>query len=70
MTHRTVVRDPAAFLATTAPRLALSVATVGAPVSDMRAKMGNEVAMKAFRAGTLPFPDGTHRPAGLEADHV
>ena len=37
----------------------ISVATVGAPVSDMRAKLGNDVAMKAFRAGTLPFPDGT-----------
>jgi hypothetical protein len=37
----------------------ISVATVGAPVSDMRAKLGNEVAMNAFRAGTLPFPDGT-----------
>jgi hypothetical protein len=37
----------------------ISVATVGAPVSDMRAKLGNDVAMKAFRAGTRPFPDGT-----------
>ena len=37
----------------------ISVATVGAPVSDMRAKLGNDVAVKAFRAGTLPFPDGT-----------
>ena len=37
----------------------ISVATVGAPVSDMRAKLGNDVAIKAFRAGTLPFPDGT-----------
>jgi len=37
----------------------ISIATVGAPVSDMRAKLGNEVAMKAFRDGTLPFPDGT-----------
>lgn len=37
----------------------ISVATVGAPVSDMRAKLGNEIAMKAYRAGTLPFPDGT-----------
>ena len=36
----------------------ISVATVGAPVSDMRAKLGNEVAMKAFRSGALPFPDG------------
>ena len=37
----------------------ISVATVGAPVSDMRAKLGNDVAMKAYRSGTLPFPDGT-----------
>src|SRR5262245_32629571 len=36
----------------------ISVATVGAPVNDMRAKLGNEVAMKALRSGTLPFPDG------------
>ena len=36
----------------------ISVATVGAPVSDMRAKLGNEVAMTAFRSGALPFPDG------------
>jgi Cytochrome P460 len=25
----------------------------------MRAKLGNDVAMKAYRAGTVPFPDGT-----------
>ncbi len=37
----------------------ISVATVGAPVSDMRAKLGNGVVMKAYRSGTLPFPDGT-----------
>jgi Cytochrome P460 len=37
----------------------VSIASVGAPVSDMRAKLGNEIAMKAYRAGTLPFPDGT-----------
>lgn len=37
----------------------ISVATVGSPVNDMRAKLGNDIAMKAFRAGTLPFPDGT-----------
>src|SRR5262245_34278098 len=37
----------------------ISVASVGAPVNDMRAKLGNDVAMKAYRAGTLPFPDGT-----------
>jgi len=37
----------------------ISMATVGAPVNDMRAKLGNEIAMKAYRAGDLPFPDGT-----------
>jgi Cytochrome P460 len=37
----------------------ISVATVGAPVNDMRAKLGNDIAMNAFRSGTLPFPDGT-----------
>jgi cytochrome P460 len=37
----------------------ISVARVGAPVNDMRAKLGNDVAIKAYRAGTLPFPDGT-----------
>jgi Cytochrome P460 len=37
----------------------ISIASVGAPVSDMRAKLANDVAMKAYRAGTLPFPDGT-----------
>src|SRR5262249_32382625 len=37
----------------------ISVARVGAPVNDMRAKLGNDVAIKAFREGTSPFPDGT-----------
>jgi hypothetical protein len=37
----------------------ISIASVGAPVNDMRAKLGNDVAMRAYRAGTLPFPDGT-----------
>src|SRR5215510_14245499 len=37
----------------------ITVARVGAPVNDMRAKLGNDVAIKAFRSGTLPFPDGT-----------
>jgi cytochrome P460 len=37
----------------------VSIATVGAPVSDMRAKLGNDVAIKPFRADTVPFPDGT-----------
>jgi len=37
----------------------ISIASVGPPVNDMRAKLGNDVAIKAYRAGTLPFPDGT-----------
>jgi hypothetical protein len=37
----------------------ISVARVGAPVNDMRAKLGNDVAIKAFRGGAPPFPDGT-----------
>lgn len=37
----------------------ISVATVGGPVNDMRAKLGNDVAVRAFRDVKLPFPDGT-----------
>src|SRR5262245_49835239 len=37
----------------------ISVARVGGPVNDMRAKLGNDVAISAFRQGKLPFPDGT-----------
>jgi len=29
------------------------------PLSELRAVLGNSVAMKAYREGTLPFPDGT-----------
>jgi hypothetical protein len=36
----------------------ISVAHVGAPLNDLRIKLGNDVAIKAFRDGTLPFPDG------------
>ncbi|HXW92521.1 MAG TPA: cytochrome P460 family protein [Terriglobales bacterium] len=37
----------------------ISVANVGAPVNDIRAKLGNDIAIKAYRDGKLPFPDGT-----------
>ena len=37
----------------------ISIAQVGAPVKDLRVKLGNGVAMKAFRNDTRPFPDGT-----------
>ena len=37
----------------------ISVARVGGPLNDMRAKLGNDVAIRAFREGKIPFPDGT-----------
>jgi hypothetical protein len=37
----------------------ISMARVGPPVNDMRAKLGNEVAIRAYREGKIPFPDGT-----------
>src|SRR5262245_4466956 len=37
----------------------ISVAQVGAPVNDLRVKLGNDIAIKAYREGTRPFPDGT-----------
>jgi hypothetical protein len=37
----------------------ISVARVGAPLNDLRAKLGNDLAIKAYREGKLPFPDGT-----------
>lgn len=36
----------------------ISVANVGTPVNDIRAKLGNDIAIKAYREGKLPFPDG------------
>jgi hypothetical protein len=37
----------------------IGVAHEAADLNDLRAVLGNAVAMKAFRGGTLPFPDGT-----------
>lgn len=36
----------------------ISVAAVGPPLNDVRAKLGNEVAMSDFRKGTIPYRDG------------
>jgi hypothetical protein len=36
----------------------ISIAEVGAPFKDLRVKLGNDIAIKAFRDGTRPFPDG------------
>jgi hypothetical protein len=30
-----------------------------APLNELRVVLGNEIALKAYRDGTLPFPDGT-----------
>jgi hypothetical protein len=35
----------------------ISIAHVGGPVNDLRVKLGNDIAIKAYREGT-PFPDG------------
>jgi len=38
----------------------ISVARLaGGKLKQLRAQLGNDIAMKAFREGTLPFPDGT-----------
>src|SRR5262245_902716 len=37
----------------------ISVAQVGPPVNDIRIKLGNDKAIKAYRDNKLPFPDGT-----------
>jgi len=36
----------------------ISVAREEGDLNDVRAQLGNDVAVKAFRDGTLPFPDG------------
>src|SRR5580700_7320657 len=37
----------------------ISVAHEEGNLSDLRALLGNDVAIKAYREGKLPFPDGT-----------
>jgi hypothetical protein len=37
----------------------ISVAHEAGGNNDLRAVLGNDLAMKAYRKGTLPFPDGT-----------
>jgi hypothetical protein len=37
----------------------ISVAHEKGDLNDLRAILGNDVAIKAYRAGVLPFPDGT-----------
>src|SRR5208283_6230078 len=37
----------------------ISVAHEEGNLNDLRALLGNEIAIKAYRQGKLPFPDGT-----------
>lgn len=37
----------------------IAPATEGAPLNEIRAVLGNDIAVKAYKEGTLPFPDGT-----------
>nr|WP_310208549.1 cytochrome P460 family protein [Ancylobacter sp. 3268] len=37
----------------------IAPATEAAPLDELRVVLGNESALDAYRAGTLPFPDGT-----------
>jgi hypothetical protein len=37
----------------------IAPALEGEPLNELRAVVGNAVAMEAYRAGTLPFPDGS-----------
>lgn len=36
----------------------ISVGHIGGSVNDLRVKLGNDIAIKAYREGNLPFPDG------------
>jgi hypothetical protein len=36
----------------------ISVAHEAGALDDLRALLGNDIAIKAYREGTLPFPDG------------
>ncbi len=36
----------------------ISVAAVGSPLNDLRAKLGNDVAISDLRQGTIPYRDG------------
>ena len=36
----------------------ISLAVLGPPFNDVRAKLGNDLAIGAYRKGTIPFPDG------------
>ncbi|KRV64056.1 cytochrome P460 family protein [Pseudomonas citronellolis] len=37
----------------------IAPAQEAAPLNELRAVLGNDIAMRAYRAGKLPFPDGS-----------
>jgi hypothetical protein len=37
----------------------ISIASFGGKANDLRAKLGNDIAINAYREGKLPFPDGS-----------
>lgn len=37
----------------------IAPAQEGEPLNELRAVLGNDIAVKAYRDGKLPFPDGT-----------
>jgi hypothetical protein len=37
----------------------ITVATLGSPLNDLRAKLGNAIVINAFREKKLPYPDGS-----------
>ena len=68
--HRIGAQAPAASTSHRAPDYAItlppgyrdweliSVAAVGSPLNDLRAKLGNDIAISDFRHGTIPYRDG------------
>jgi hypothetical protein len=38
--------------------IAVKHLTIGNKIDQLRAQLGNDIAIKAFREGTIPFPDG------------
>ena len=40
--------------------IAVDQLVVAPKVDQLRAQLGNDIAIKAFKEGTIPFPDGSH----------
>jgi hypothetical protein len=42
--------------------IAVAQLVIAPKVDQLRAQRGNEIAIKAFKEGTIPFPDGSSSP--------